>query len=424
MLQYDASPDVTDDHGWSALQWGARNQEIVLLCEEALRSRRPEVPVGYVIGLKEHRTSSVRIQIIDTYNLQVLSSSSQYVKYPTNYTRLFSLINSLPVLSSSLSHLHLNPLPSPTEDVLEALDATFDLKKTQAALLVAIKTHDHLSIQSLLLTPPIPASSNQPAHITTVLVNHHDAKTGLTPLHHAIRSKPLPSLETITMLFQAGADINAQSSYGRTALHHLCRFGVDKDNNIWGIQKGTQNSRAESKRGGRRPQIENMGSPTSSISTQGRGAEDDGGDVRTQYDESYRLSMQSGISSRSSASEGRLSYASNESLRNSEAFFGTYESNGELDTTTNACRHLARCASLLIRLGALVNHPDPTGNTPLHFAAEFGGVVEVIEMLVREGNANITYKNKRGLTPLELVRSEAAKKALEGKLLKLHYWER
>jgi ankyrin repeat protein len=71
-----------------------------------------------------------------------------------------------------------------------------------------------------------------------------------------------------------------------------------------------------------------------------------------------------------------------------------------------------------------VNHPDPTGNTPLHFAAEFGGVVEVIEMLVREGNANITYKNKRGLTPLELVRSEAAKKALEGKLLKLHYWER
>jgi hypothetical protein len=46
LLQYDASPDVTDDHGWSALQWGARNPEIVLLCEEALRSRRPEVPVS------------------------------------------------------------------------------------------------------------------------------------------------------------------------------------------------------------------------------------------------------------------------------------------------------------------------------------------------------------------------------------------
>jgi ankyrin repeat protein len=46
LLQHDASPDVTDDHGWSALQWGAGNQEIVLLCEEALRSRRPEVSVS------------------------------------------------------------------------------------------------------------------------------------------------------------------------------------------------------------------------------------------------------------------------------------------------------------------------------------------------------------------------------------------
>ncbi|KAI9279718.1 hypothetical protein BC943DRAFT_363723 [Umbelopsis sp. AD052] len=385
LLQYDASPDVTDDHGWSALQWGARNQEIVLLCEEALRSRRPEVPV--------------------------LSTSSQYVKYPTNYTRLFSLINSLPPFSSSLSHLQLNPLPSPTEDVHEALDSSFDLQKAQAALLVAIKAHDHLSIQSLLLTPPIPASANQQTFNTTILVNHHDAKTGLTPLHHAIRSKPLPSLETVTMLFQAGADINAQSAYGRTALHHLCRFGVDKENNVWGIQKGAQSVRADSKRG-RRPQIECVGTPTPSISTQTRFTEEEG-DGKTQFDETYRLSMQSGTSSRSSASEGRLSYASNDSLRNSEAPFGTYENNVELDSTANACRHLARCASLLIRLGALVNHPDPTGNTPLHFAAEFGGVVEVIEVLVHEGSANITYKNKRGFTPLEVVKSEAAKKALE-----------
>lgn len=345
--------------------------------------------------------------------MQVLSTSSQYVKYPTNYTRLFSLINSLPPFSSSLSHLQLNPLSSETEDVHETLDSSFDLQKAQAALLVAIKAHDHLSIQSLLLTPPIPASANQQTYNTTILVNHHDAKTGLTPLHHAIRSKPLPSLETVTMLFQAGADINAQSAYGRTALHHLCRFGVDKENNVWGIQKGAQSGRADSKRG-RRPQIECMGTPTPSVSTQGR-SPDEEGDSKSQIDETYRLSMQSGTSSRSSTSEGRLSYASNDSLRNSEAPFGTYENNAELDSTVNACRHLARCASLLIRLGALVNHPDPTGNTPLHFAAEFGGVVEVIEVLVREGNANISYKNKRGFTPLEVVKSEAAKKALEGK---------
>ncbi|KAM3586816.1 hypothetical protein VKS41_001872 [Umbelopsis sp. WA50703] len=386
LLQHDASPDVTDDHGWSALQWGAGNQEIVLLCEEALRSRRPEVSLPI--------------------------SSTQYVKYPTNYTRLYSLINSLPLFSSSLSHLELNGLPSPPEDEHDIILSSYDLQKIQAALLVAIKAHDHLSIQSLLLSPPIPPSLGQKSQSATILVNHHDTKTGLTPLHHAIRSKPLPSLETITMLFQAGADINAQSSYGRTALHHLCRFGVDKDSNVWGIQKGGQNTRGDSKRH-RRPQTESNGSSMTNASTKSKAGENDVQEGKSRLDESYRLSMQSGVSSRSSASEGRLSYISNESTKNSESICSHVELNSDVDPTVNACRHLARCASLLIKLGALVNHPDPTGNTPLHFAAEFGGVVEVIDVLVREGNANITSKNKRGLTPLDVVRSDAAKKALE-----------
>ena len=54
-------------------------------------------------------------------------------------------------------------------------------------------------------------------------------------------------------------------------------------------------------------------------------------------------------------------------------------------------QHLAMCAALLIRLGALVNIAGPNGNTPLHFAAEFGGVPEVLEVLIMEG-ADLSFK--------------------------------
>ncbi|CEP09849.1 hypothetical protein, partial, partial [Parasitella parasitica] len=74
--------------------------------------------------------------------------------------------------------------------------------------------------------------------------------------------------------------------------------------------------------------------------------------------------------------------------------------------------HLAMCASLLIRFGSLVNIADPTGNTPLHFAAEFGGVPEVLEVLILEGGADLSLKNKKGLTPLDVCKSEDIKKKI------------
>ncbi|OAD07154.1 hypothetical protein MUCCIDRAFT_133745, partial [Mucor lusitanicus CBS 277.49] len=40
LLGYHASPDITDSHGWSAIQYAERNPEIVQLCEEVLRMKR------------------------------------------------------------------------------------------------------------------------------------------------------------------------------------------------------------------------------------------------------------------------------------------------------------------------------------------------------------------------------------------------
>ncbi|RCH90617.1 hypothetical protein CU098_001796, partial [Rhizopus stolonifer] len=79
---------------------------------------------------------------------------------------------------------------------------------------------------------------------------------------------------------------------------------------------------------------------------------------------------------------------------------------------SNVPEHLAMCASLLIRFGSLVNIADPTGNTPLHFAAEFGGVPEVVEVLILEGNADLSLKNKKGLTPLDVCKSDELKKKM------------
>lgn len=43
LLGYHASPDITDSHGWSAIQYAERNPEIVQLCEEVLRMKRSEL---------------------------------------------------------------------------------------------------------------------------------------------------------------------------------------------------------------------------------------------------------------------------------------------------------------------------------------------------------------------------------------------
>lgn len=245
-----------------------------------------------------------------------------------NHAKLSQFITSIPNYPSSLSHLQFNTLNE--LDHLDPKSAT-QVQMVQSAFLHAIKIHDHLSLQTLLLKSP--SINGIPSSPGPLLINYHDPKTGLTAFHHAMRTKPLPSLDTITMLYQAGADINAQTYYGRTALHHLSRFGPDKDGKSWGIQKHNPNT-------------------LPSISTQSVGG-------------------------------------------------------------VPIANHVAMCASVLIRFGALVNIADPTGNTPLHFAAEFGGVMEVIQVLIMEGGADLSVKNKKDLTPLDVCKSEEMRRKMK-----------
>ncbi|KAG2201829.1 hypothetical protein INT47_004386, partial [Mucor saturninus] len=290
LLDYHASPDITDSHGWSAIQYAEVNPEIVQLCEAVLRIRRSD---------------------------------------GVNHAKLSHFITTLPDYPSSLSHLQFDTLKE--LDHLDPAD-TAQVQIVQSAFLHAIKIHDHLSLQTLLMkSPSVNGGVPSPGPL---LINHHDPKTGLTAFHHAMRTKPLPSLDTITLLYQAGADINAQTYYGRTALHHLSRFGRDKDGKSWGIQKNNHTVT---------PPIQQ---PITTI--QG----------------------------------------------------------------VPVAQHIAMCASVLIRFGALVNIADPTGNTPLHFAAEFGGVMEVIQVLIMEGGADLNVKNKKQLTPLDVCKTEDMKRKM------------
>ncbi|KAI8379030.1 hypothetical protein BD560DRAFT_444982 [Blakeslea trispora] len=335
LLDYHASPDKTDSHGWSAIQFAEKNPEVMRLCEQNLRVKRSELAEPVHQG---------------------------NMSYPINYSKLSHLLTTIPNYPSSLSHLHFNVLREidPFDPSAAAL-----VQMVQAALLQAIKIHDHLSLQTLLLqSPPL----NHSHRGGPLLVNHHDVKNGLTAFHYAMRTKPLPSLDTITMLFQAGADINAQTYYGRTALHHLARFGLDKDGVTWGIQKGLQSKE------GKTPAFPSHMMPSLVV----RQGSTEGPHAPTAMD------------------------TANISTTVTETMMGV----------TNVPEHLATCASLLIQFGALVNLADPIGNTPLHFAAEFGGVSEVLEVLIVEGNADLHLKNKKGLTPLDTCKSEDLKRKM------------
>lgn len=317
LLSYHASPDITDSHGWSAIQYAERNPEIVQLCEEVLRVKRSDLSVAS-------------------------SSNNNNVNYPINYTKLSHLLSTIPNYQSSLSHLHFDTLKE--IDHLDPSAAPL-VHIIQSAFLQAIKIHDHLSLQTLLMKSP-PLNNSEQKRYGPLLINHHDPKTGLTAFHHAMRTKPLPSLDTITMLFQAGADMNAQTYYGRTALHHLARFGIDKDGKAWGIQKSNNSNQSN--------QQQQLSSPQPS----------------------------------------------------------QHPPNSNIINGIQVPQHLAMCASLLIRFGSLVNIADPTGNTPLHFAAEFGGVPEVLEVLILEGGADFSLKNKKGLTPLDVCKSDEIRKKM------------
>ncbi|KAI8338374.1 hypothetical protein BC941DRAFT_373695 [Chlamydoabsidia padenii] len=385
LLSYDASPDITDSHGWSAIQYAEMNPDIVQLCEESLRRKRPDVTM-------------------------IHAPVNPVARYPASYTKLSTLISSLPQYQSSLSHLEF-------KDVLQGIDLMDPItapivQLVQMAFIHSIKSHDHVSLQTLLLWSP-PLQLNNKRSSNALLINYHDPKTGLTAIHHAMRVKPLPSLDTLTMLYQAGADINAQTYYGRTALHHLARIGVDKDGKSWGIQKSTTKTASTHQQHSRR----RANSSSSSAHVMPTHFEEDKNTSQlllhnqqqqrlstpqaSSFTDSNRLSTISVMSSRSALSDTntvRPTTTDEDPLTKSILAASTVQA------------HLGLCASLLIQFGALVNIADPTGNTPLHFAAEFGAVNEVLDVLIIEGNADLYLKNNKQQTPLDVCKTEEIRK--------------
>ncbi|CAO3634069.1 unnamed protein product [Cunninghamella blakesleeana] len=411
LLSYDASPDITDSHGWSAIQYAEKNPEIVQLCEQSLRRKRPDITIFH-------------------------TPVNPIARYPVSYSKLSTLISSLPQYQSSLSHLEFDTIQD--IDLMNPITAPI-VQIVQTAFLHAIKSHDYVSLQTLLLwAPPIKQNnnSNHYGHSSSsgaLLVNYHDPKTGLTCIHHAMRAKPLPSLDTLTMLYQAGADINAQTYYGRTALHHLARIGVDKDGKSWGIQKSStknQNQqtrlRANSSSSSAPPTMPTHYEENEDVVLDQQNHQNQNSQMKqppsTPASATFgnRLSVQSSVSHRSNNSDGSNS---NNNNNNNSSGNGNPSRSSMVDVlsdpltksilaTPTVPAHLALCASLLIRLGALVNIADPTGNTPLHFAAEFGAVPEVLEVLILEGNADLHLKNKKQLSPLDVCKSEEIKKTM------------
>ncbi|KAI8064636.1 hypothetical protein BC940DRAFT_259800 [Gongronella butleri] len=386
LLNFGASPDLTDSHGWSAIQYAERNPKIVQMCEHALRRKRPDVTAYHV-------------------------PSNPVARYPSNYAKLSTMIANLPQYKTSLSHVEFAALND-----LDLGDPTAGpiVQLVQSAFLHAIKAHDHSSLQSLLLwSPPLQCQDQVPSG--TLLVNYHDTKTGLTCVHHAMRAKPLPSLDTIAMLYQAGADVNAQTYYGRTALHHLARIGTDNEGKTWGIQKSNKTTptrlRANSNASAVVPDntaASSSASPaaTSNASSPTATSPPAAMSPVTPTSPGYHNRL-STVSSRSNASDGTAARASMVDVMHDPL-------TKSIMTAPTVPGHLALCASLLIRFGALVNIADPTGNTPLHFAAEFGAVREVLEVLVIEGNADLYLKNKKQQTPLDICKTDEIRKCLLG----------
>ncbi|CAO3628714.1 unnamed protein product [Cunninghamella echinulata] len=409
LLSYDASPDITDSHGWSSIQYAEKNPEIVQLCEQALRRKRPDITMFH-------------------------TPVNPIARYPVSYSKLSTLISSLPQYQSSLSHLEFDTIQD--IDLMNPITAPI-VQIVQTAFLHAIKSHDYVSLQTLLLwSPPIKNNDNNNS-TGALLVNYHDPKTGLTCIHHAMRAKPLPSLDTLTMLYQAGADINAQTYYGRTALHHLARIGVEKDGKSWGIQKsatkGQQQQqsrlRANSSSSSAPPTMpthyeesEDTHSDQNNINNSNNNNNNNNNNSITNKLPSTpasatfgnRLSIQSALSNKSNNSDGGSGGGGSSSNPSRSSMVDVLKDplTKSILAAPTVQAHLALCASLLIRLGALVNIADPTGNTPLHFAAEFGAVPEVLEVLILEGNADLHLKNKKQLTPLDVCKTEEVKKTM------------
>ncbi|KAF9430706.1 hypothetical protein BGZ94_004697 [Podila epigama] len=448
LLRHGASPDQTDSNGWSSIQYGQMYPEIVQMFEEALRCKRPEVLHLLTPPESPQKPRPLLLSSLDraadgSSNAALPYALSQsLVRYPLYYSKLSSLLSSLSAaqtINSKDGALTLQPTSTITgaqsqsgaangngtgaangsgrKTSSEVALAQQIQRTTHSALLEAIKLGDYMSLQSLLMAPPTvndtSGNGNNSSNGSNVaLVNHHDPQTGLTPLHHALRTRPLPSMETVKILYQAGADMNAQSHYGRTALHHLCRFSLEH-------ALAPINDDANASGQG----VASAGTATASTAAATTATAED-----TQLNNSLakpnRRNHRHRTETSGSAGSNHL-MPTNKDLPGSSAASTTSSNDlstgprhphgNLLDTGAvksaspeeikRASQHLAACCRLLLRLGSLVNIADRHGNTPLHFAVEYGGVLEVVEVLVKEG-ADIEQRNTKGLKPLDVVRGE------------------
>ncbi|KAF9094453.1 hypothetical protein BGX23_002116 [Mortierella sp. AD031] len=433
LLRHGASPDQTDSNGWSSIQYGQSYPEIVQMFEETLRCKRPEVLhlLTPPVSPQPTTTPSALDRSADGSNNTALpyALSQSLVRYPLYYSKLSSLLSSLPAaqtitskdgaltLQQSTANGGNNAGPKSSSEVALAQQIQ---RTTHTALLEAIKLGDIMSLQSLLMSPPTLNENGRTAAANggtpnVALVNQHDPQTGLTPLHHALRTRPLPSMETVKILYQAGADMNAQSHYGRTALHHLCRFSLEH-----ALSPITDEATA----------VANNVQAMAAFSTNGPSNES------TDIDESrsgrrknrHRTDTNGSAGSNHLTPNGKdqpgssaaSTTSSNDLPTGPRRPYGTLLDTGAIKTASpeeiqRASKHLADCCRLLLRLGSLVNIADRHGNTPLHFAVEYGGVLEVVSVLVKEG-ADIEQYNTKGLKPLDVVRgkqSEEMRRILE-----------
>ncbi|KAF9961476.1 hypothetical protein BGZ72_003541 [Mortierella alpina] len=417
LLRHGASPDQTDSNGWSSIQYGQMYPEIVQLFEETLRCKRPEVL--HLLTPPESPQPRTSVSALDrtadgASNTAVPYALSQsLVRYPLYYSKLSSLLSSLPVAQTITSKDGALTLQQSAAATTGARKTSSEIALTQqiqrtthAALLEAIKLGDYMSLQSLLMSPPTlndgahhgqNGASNTP---NVALVNHHDPQTGLTPLHHALRTRPLPSMETVKILYQAGADMNAQSHYGRTALHHLCRFSLEHALAPVADDASAAAAAASSAA---------VSSTPSAVTDESRSSRRTNRH-RTETNGSGGSNHLTPNGREGPGSSAASTTSSNDLSTGPRHPHGTLLDVGAVKTASpdeikRASKHLADCCRLLLRLGSLVNIADRHGNTPLHFAVEYGGVLEVVSVLVKEG-ADIEQRNTKGLKPLDVVRGE------------------
>ncbi|KAG0215925.1 hypothetical protein BGX28_007151 [Mortierella sp. GBA30] len=421
LLRHGASPDQTASNGWSSIQYGQMYPEIVQMFEETLRCKRPEVL--HLLTPPESPQPRTTVSALDRSADGASNATLPYalsqslVRYPLYYSKLSSLLSSLPVaqtISSKDGALTIQQSTAAAggnrKSSSEMALAQQIQRTTHAALLEAIKLGDYMSLQSLLMTPPTVNDSTNTGQTNNgntpnvALVNHHDPQTGLTPLHHALRTRPLPSMEIVKILYQAGADMNAQSHYGRTALHHLCRFSLEHALSPI-IDEGSAANAVVQAASGSTIQGSSVDA-TAEDSASGRRSNRQ----RTETNGSGGPNHLNPNGKDGPGSSAASTTSSNDLSTGPRHLQGTLPDTSAVKTASpeeirRASKHLADCCRLLLRLGSLVNIADRHGNTPLHFAVEYGGVLEVVSVLVKEG-ADIEQRNTRGLKPLDVVRGE------------------